>query len=365
MNPLRRHHSWRRSILLWALGLMSGTSVDGVDVALIDTDGERVLLLRGPTLRPVAYADEVRRMIRAAFGADRPNEATARPNGPHRGACRRRCAMVGGARRSAGDRSTSSASTARRARTARKGASPGRSATARCSARSLGVRVVNDFRARRRGGGRAGRAARAGLPCALWRASARRPLAVSTSAASPTSPGSAEGDVAARLRHGPRQRADRRLVRAAHRPRFDRDGALAASGKVDRTRARALVRASLLRAQSRRSRSTAATSTTAWADGLSVADGAATLTAPPRARSRSRPATFPAPAKQWLVTGGGARNPPYGAPSPRRRAARCVPAVDSAGTATRSRRRPSPSLRCARCAACRSPIRRRPACASL
>src|SRR5260370_17097783 len=60
---------------LHALGLMSGTSVDGVDVALIETDGERLASL-GPVLT-VPYTDDVRRVIRAAFGAEQPNEATA------------------------------------------------------------------------------------------------------------------------------------------------------------------------------------------------------------------------------------------------------------------------------------------------
>jgi anhydro-N-acetylmuramic acid kinase len=60
---------------LRALGLMSGTSVDGVDVALIETDGERVASF-GAFLT-VPYADDVRQRIRAAFGADQANEATA------------------------------------------------------------------------------------------------------------------------------------------------------------------------------------------------------------------------------------------------------------------------------------------------
>ena len=59
---------------LRALGLMSGTSVDGVDVALIETDGEKVASV-GAFLT-VPYADEVRQQIRSAFGADRPSDAT-------------------------------------------------------------------------------------------------------------------------------------------------------------------------------------------------------------------------------------------------------------------------------------------------
>ena len=55
------------SSFLHALGLMSGTSVDGVDVALIETDGERLAAF-GPVLT-VPYTDDVRLLIRRAFGA--------------------------------------------------------------------------------------------------------------------------------------------------------------------------------------------------------------------------------------------------------------------------------------------------------
>ncbi|WP_181707022.1 anhydro-N-acetylmuramic acid kinase [Chthonobacter rhizosphaerae] len=51
---------------LWALGLMSGTSLDGVDAALVLTDGESVDAF-GPTLfRP--YTDAERDVLRAALG---------------------------------------------------------------------------------------------------------------------------------------------------------------------------------------------------------------------------------------------------------------------------------------------------------
>ena len=51
--------------LLRAIGLMSGTSLDGVDVALVETDGERAVTL-GPTgYRP--YSESERELLRGAL----------------------------------------------------------------------------------------------------------------------------------------------------------------------------------------------------------------------------------------------------------------------------------------------------------
>lgn len=51
---------------VWALGAMSGTSLDGVDAAMVLTDGETVEAFGPSRYRP--YTDAERAVIRAAFG---------------------------------------------------------------------------------------------------------------------------------------------------------------------------------------------------------------------------------------------------------------------------------------------------------
>lgn len=56
--------------MLKAIGLMSGTSLDGVDVALIETNGERVAAF-GPTSYR-AYSDAERKLLRQALADAKP-----------------------------------------------------------------------------------------------------------------------------------------------------------------------------------------------------------------------------------------------------------------------------------------------------
>src|SRR3954464_13978896 len=50
------------TIMMTAIGLMSGTSLDGVDVALIETDGKRVKAFGPSGYRP--YTDQERGLLR-------------------------------------------------------------------------------------------------------------------------------------------------------------------------------------------------------------------------------------------------------------------------------------------------------------
>ena len=61
---------------IWALGLMSGTSMDGIDTAIIQTDGERVTAFGPASTTP--YESGVRDAIRAALGKPRPDPFVTR-----------------------------------------------------------------------------------------------------------------------------------------------------------------------------------------------------------------------------------------------------------------------------------------------
>lgn len=284
---------------------MSGTSVDGVDVALIETDGERVFSF-GPTLT-VSYPDEVRRTIRAAFGADTVGEATAAAEqavtGAHAEAVRQWSAQHGVALQELDVVGFHGQTVTHR---------PERHFTWQIGdgallAKTLGVRVVNDMRSADVLAGGQG----APLVPVFHAALARdlpRPIAVVNigGVANVTWIGEDEQLLAFDTGPGNGPIDDWCARRAGQR--FDRDGVLAASGKIDRPRLERWTEHLYFMRKPPKSLDRGDFDFN-WADGLSAADGAATLT---RATARSiglASRHFPAPAKQWIVTGGGAHNP--------------------------------------------------------
>jgi anhydro-N-acetylmuramic acid kinase len=288
-----------------ALGLMSGTSVDGIDVALIETDGERVTGF-GPCLT-VPYRDEERRQIRAAFGADRANEATQ-----------------------AAERLVTETHVAAVRQWAETTATPlssldivgfhGQTITHRpdehftwqigngaALAHALGIQVVNDLRSADVAAGGQGAPLVPIYHAALAR-DLHKPLAIVNvgGVANVTWIGTDGALLAFDTGPGNGPIDDWCARRAG--VRFDRDGALAASGKVDRARVERFSEhryfaqkppKSLDRGDFKES----------WADGLSVSDGAATLTRGTARAIALAARHFPAPVTRWVISGGGARNP--------------------------------------------------------
>ena len=290
---------------LHALGLMSGTSVDGVDVALIETDGERLASL-GPVLT-VPYTDDVRRVIRAAFGAEQPNEATAAAERAvteaHLDAVRRWSRQNGVALSTLDIVGFHGQTITHR---------PEKCFTWQIGdggvlAKALGVRVVNDLRGADVLAGGQGAPLVPIYHAALVR-DLPRPLAVMNIGGVANVTWIGADDTLLAFDTGPGNGPiDDWCARRAGR-RFDEDGALAAVGKVDRPR---LERFSEHRYFARKPPKSLDRGdfNDAWADGLSAADGAATLTRGTARAIALAARHFPAPVTQWAIAGGGARNP--------------------------------------------------------
>lgn len=290
---------------LRALGLMSGTSVDGVDVALIETDGERVASF-GAFLT-VPYGDDVRRRIRAAFGADQANEATAAAEqavtDAHVEAVRRWSRETGTALSTVDVMGFHGQTITHR---------PERHFTWQIGdgaslARAIGVKVVSDLRIADVKAGGQGAPLVPVYHAALAR-DLQRPLAVvNVGGVGNVTWIGADGSLLA-FDTGPGNGPlDDWCARRAGL-RFDRDGALAASGKVDRARVERFSEHRYFAVKPPKSLDRGDFNDS-WADGLSVADGAATLTRGTARAIALAARHFPMPVAQWVISGGGARNP--------------------------------------------------------
>jgi anhydro-N-acetylmuramic acid kinase len=291
--------------MMRALGLMSGTSVDGVDVALIETDGERLESF-GPVLT-VVYPDEVRRTIRAAFGAEQPNAATEAAEqavtGAHVEAVQKWSAVCGVALSSLDVVGFHGQTITHR---------PEKRFTWQIGdgsalAKTLGVKVVNDLRSADVGAGGQGAPLVPVYHAALVR-DLQRPLAVVNvgGVANVTWIGVDDSLLAFDTGPGNGPIDDWCAKRAGQR--FDKDGALAAAGTVDRTRLERFSEHRYFALKPPKSLDRGDFNES-WAEGLSAADGAATLTRGTARAIALGARHFPAPVSRWVIAGGGARNP--------------------------------------------------------
>jgi anhydro-N-acetylmuramic acid kinase len=313
-SPASASTSASTSVL--AIGLMSGTSQDGVDVALIDTDGEAIAQFGATACRPYTAAERTL-LRRATAAAANLTERTARPD------------LVAKAERLINDAHAEAVQAFLAANDLKPGIvaavgfhgqtllhRPERGLTMQIGdgealAARLGIPVVYDFRAADVAAGGQG----APLAPVFHRALMRRlgrtlPVAVLNLGgvanvtyidgdeliACDTGPGNALLDDFLRLRTG--------------RP-LDTDGRTAAAGKADAVMIAHLLAHPFFAKPPPKSldRNDFRGFIGDTFDGIGVEDGAATLTALTAAAVARVVPHLPRPPASWIVAGGGARNP--------------------------------------------------------
>jgi anhydro-N-acetylmuramic acid kinase len=259
---------------LRALGLMSGTSMDGIDVALVETDGETIAGFGPSFTRP--YPDDVRRTIRAAFGAERPDsrtEAAERAVTEAHIVAAEEWAERHGIALGSIDVVGFHGQTITHRPERRFTWQIGDGGTL---ARALGVRVVSDLRSADVAAGGQGAPLVPVFHAALVRELAR-PLAVVNIGGVANVTWIGEDGSLLAFDTGPGNGPiDDWCARRAGQ-RFDRDGALAASGRIDRARLERWIEHRYFARKPPKSLDRGDFNDL-WAEGLSVADGAATLT---------------------------------------------------------------------------------------
>jgi anhydro-N-acetylmuramic acid kinase len=301
---------------IWALGLMSGTSMDGVDAALLLTDGEEIA-----AFGPSSFTGYSRRELKILLAG--LHEARAAPTALLRDAARWPLGVRAAAATATETHARAVEALARAQTPALVGFHgqtlahrPAEGFTlqvgsgARLAAR-LGAPVVGDFRSADMTAGGQG----APLVPAYHAALARRlggegPLAFLNigGVANLTHIDAARGDLIA-FDTGPGNALVNDWMAAAAGADFDEDGAAALAGQAD-SEVVARLMADPFHAASPpksldRDRFKAALDAVA---GMSVADGAATLTAYTVEAVGRAAAFLPRPPARWLLCGGGRRN---------------------------------------------------------
>lgn len=285
-----------------ALGLMSGTSLDGVDVALIETDGEhRVTTGPGSTY---PYPPELRDAIRGCLGGERPPGKVEDVMTEFHAAAVEALLDAGGFRSEEIDVVGFHGHTILHMPEARRTWQIG---NGRLLAHRIGIDVVNDFRSADVAAGGQG-APFASLYHAALAAGLEKPLAVLNIGGVANVTWIGENGAILAFDTGPGNALIDDLVFERNRHSHDQDGRLAAAGKVDEGVLRTLLSDPYFKKSPPKS-----LDRDAWNTGLltwhRLEDAAATLTAFTVAAVGQSRDHFPAPPVRWLVTGGGRHNP--------------------------------------------------------
>ncbi|MBB3972329.1 anhydro-N-acetylmuramic acid kinase [Hansschlegelia beijingensis] len=297
-----------------AIGLMSGTSFDGVDVALVETDGERIERL-GPSgyhpYDPAARATLSRAVAETASLTDR----TARP-----GILGVAEAIVTGAHRIAVEQFLAAHDIARseidvigfHGQTVLHRPEVGLTVQigdGEALARALGRPVVYDFRAADvAAGGQGAPLAPTIHPVLTFDLGLPRPLAVLNLGGVGNVTFIGEGGELVAFDTGPANALmDDRVARETGEA-FDRDGALAETGRVHQDAVQRLMAHPYFELPPPKSLDRNAFDASVT-DQLSLADALATLAAFTAASVARAAAQLPRPPAAWIVAGGGARNP--------------------------------------------------------
>lgn len=286
-----------------ALGLMSGTSLDGIDAALIETDG-RDSVRAGPATT-VAYEAGFRRRLRALLsGEGEADEIERELTLLHAEAVHRLLDVAGLAAVGVdvvGFHGQTILHDPARRRTWQIGDGD-------LLARETGIPVVDDFRSADVAAGGQG-APLAPLYHAALSAGLDRPLAVLNlgGVGNVTWIGEGEGNLLA-FDTGPANALLDDWVTRKTGASHDADGGLAKKGKVAREVLTALLDHPYFDAPPPKSLDRNAFDPAPVA-GLTPEDGAATLLAFTVEAVARALAWLPAPPRHWLVTGGGRRNP--------------------------------------------------------
>ena len=288
-----------------ALGLMSGTSMDGIDAAIVETDGAHIAKF-GPAIF-LPYSGGWRARLRGAVAAAAADaELVASLTRLHAEAVRRCLAEPG-----AGDVDVIGF----HGQTMRHDPANGvtvQIGDAALLAELTGVQVVSDFRTKDVAGGGEGAPLAPIIHCVLGQGEAR-PLAVLniggvgnvTWLGQEAEPETGRGMLA--FDTGPGNAMIDDWVRIVAGLDFDRDGALAAAGKLDQRRLERLAANPYFSRTPPKSLDRNAFDASLM-EGCALEDGAATLAAFTADCVVRAAGHFPEPVRQWIICGGGRKN---------------------------------------------------------